>query len=66
MRESRSYGSVRGALSNERPYRELFQIIIKGARSSSSKTAGGRYCRGQQSIADVAIDSLQEVHVEQN
>jgi len=22
MRESRSYGSVRGALSNERPYRE--------------------------------------------
>ena len=24
MRESRSYGSVRGALSNERPYRECF------------------------------------------
>ena len=23
MRESRSYGSVRGALSNERPYREF-------------------------------------------
>ena len=23
MREFRSYGSVRGALSNERPYREL-------------------------------------------
>jgi hypothetical protein len=26
MRESRSYGSVRGALSNERPYRELVAI----------------------------------------
>src|SRR5713101_3175933 len=24
MRESRTYGSVRGALSNERPYRDLF------------------------------------------
>ena len=23
MRESRTYGSVRGALSNERPYRDL-------------------------------------------
>jgi hypothetical protein len=25
MRESRTYGSVRGALSNERPYREVRQ-----------------------------------------
>ena len=25
MRESRSYGSVRGALSDERPYRELIE-----------------------------------------
>jgi hypothetical protein len=24
MRESRTYGSVRGALSNGRPYRDLF------------------------------------------
>jgi hypothetical protein len=24
MRESRTYGSVRGALSNERPYRDRF------------------------------------------
>ena len=29
MRESRTYGSVRGALSNERPYRD-----IPGARFS--------------------------------
>jgi hypothetical protein len=29
MRESRTYGSVRGALSNERPYRDLtaFQLL---------------------------------------
>ena len=27
MRESRSYGSVRGALSNERPYREWTECI---------------------------------------
>jgi hypothetical protein len=28
MRESRTYGSVRGALSNERPYRVLNHAII--------------------------------------
>ncbi len=28
MRESRSYGSVRGALGNERPYREQFLIDV--------------------------------------
>ena len=27
MRESRSYGSVRGALSNERPYRDRREFI---------------------------------------
>ncbi len=27
MRESRSYGSVRGALSNERPYRECVSAL---------------------------------------
>jgi len=34
MRESRSYGSVRGALSNERPYRELLD--------STTRTPGAR------------------------
>jgi len=28
MRESRLYGSVRGALSNERPYRERHALIL--------------------------------------
>jgi hypothetical protein len=32
MRESRSYGSVRGALSNERPYREFI-----GSAASSNR-----------------------------
>ena len=39
MRESRSYGSVRGALSDERPYRELCEIAFeekRGSRTSSS------------------------------
>ncbi len=27
MRESRTYGSVRGALSNERPYRDMRSIV---------------------------------------
>jgi hypothetical protein len=29
MRETRSYGSVRGALSNERPYRELAKGFVE-------------------------------------
>lgn len=28
MRESRKYGSVRGALSNERPYRDIGRIWL--------------------------------------
>ncbi len=35
MRESRTYGSVRGALSNERPYR-----VVEGARQSWRDPAG--------------------------
>jgi hypothetical protein len=31
MRESRSYGSVRGAFSNERPYRELIAVHVLSA-----------------------------------
>ena len=30
MRESRTYGSVRGALSNERPYRDRFARNDRG------------------------------------
>jgi hypothetical protein len=30
MREFRSYGSMRGALSNERPYRELIDRALGG------------------------------------
>jgi hypothetical protein len=30
MRESRTYGSVRGALSNERPYRVLIKHLAVG------------------------------------
>jgi hypothetical protein len=29
MRESRTYGSVRGALSNERPYRNPTEALAK-------------------------------------
>ena len=29
MRESRTYGSVRGALSNERPYREQVPLQLR-------------------------------------
>jgi hypothetical protein len=44
MRESRTYGSVRGALSNERPYRD------NGGSSSDSLAARrlGRLWRAQQ------------------
>ena len=35
MRESRSYGSVRGAVSNGRPYRDHFSGIIGLFRSLS-------------------------------
>ena len=31
MREFRPYGSVRGALSNERPYRDLYLSPIRSA-----------------------------------
>ena len=42
MRESRSYGSVRGALSNERPYRELKiqQPQLKSLSEVDSGSAG--------------------------
>ena len=39
MRESRTYGSVRGALSNERPYRDT--------NASSSRSLAVRRWRGR-------------------
>lgn len=38
MRKSRQYGSVRGALRNERPYREHTQQIAPVAREATSLT----------------------------
>jgi hypothetical protein len=38
MRESRTYGSVRGALSNERPYRDQ----LRGATKVGWRPAVGR------------------------
>src|SRR5215216_2780541 len=35
MRESRTYGSVRGALSNERPYRDRMRYPSPGAAASA-------------------------------
>ena len=36
MRESRTYGSVRGALSNERPYRDVRQAkLVRSSRCKS-------------------------------
>jgi hypothetical protein len=53
MRESRTYGSVRGALSNERPYRDRpctvptvragrvsFRIVLVGTSSGAPTRAG--------------------------
>jgi len=40
MRAIRTYGSVRGALSNGRPYRDVRQAKL--ARSSRWKTGAGK------------------------
>ena len=36
MRESRSYGSVRGALRNERPYRDRIELAFPDNRNVSN------------------------------
>ena len=36
MRASRSYGSVRGALSNGRPYRDMTELYIGSTRGSAN------------------------------
>jgi len=48
MRESRKYGSVRGALSNERPYRD------EGARQSWRDPAGASPAQVRSSVRLVA------------
>src|SRR5437660_10280536 len=40
MRESRPYGSVRGALSNERPYRDLRNVVAKNPYEKSRRFPG--------------------------
>jgi hypothetical protein len=52
MRESRTYGSVRGALSDERPYR------VSGARSSQLSAAqwshGRLACERKSRVGPIA------------
>jgi hypothetical protein len=45
MRESRSYGSVRGALSNERPYREPGLTARRGHTNRNYGTHGLTHSR---------------------
>jgi hypothetical protein len=42
MRASRMYGSVRGALSNGRPYRDCYAARRNGRRAQRSATAWSR------------------------
>jgi hypothetical protein len=49
MRESCTYGSVRGALSNERPYRDVRQEKL--ARSSRWKTGTGKAVAGRPVVS---------------
>ena len=43
MRESRTYGSVRGALSNGRPYRDpLLPSRVRAARVRAARTCTGK------------------------
>ena len=53
MRESRSYGSVRGALSNERPYREFIMIWQWLTRTKQQKRRR-RERRWRRSVATKA------------
>src|SRR5262249_35034448 len=55
MRESRTYGSVRGALSNERPYRErtvLLRLLTAGY-GTKRRFALRRYVRYRWKGADI-------------
>jgi hypothetical protein len=66
MRESRLYGSVRGALSNERPYRvpywraffccdcsrRLMALFVKSPQCTNSEAIGGTADRPRTHLAD--------------
>src|SRR5712675_3229060 len=66
MRESRTYGSVRGALSNERPYRDRFArndgvrrsefVSTHSARRAVKKNARPPLIRGKQGIPPCSIN----------
>ena len=69
MRESRLYGSVRGALSNERPYRvpqlcsrTLLHLLrsaavqVFGRRQRRSNHALCRPAKKQRSMADITFN----------
>jgi hypothetical protein len=53
MRESRTYGSVRGALSNERPYRD--PILVK---MWFSPAVPPRLKRGERVVTIVGRDAM--------
>ena len=52
MRESRTYGSVRGALSNERPYRDRKRAHHSTAYRAVVGTAQTRLCPPYDRIGD--------------
>src|SRR5215216_7040569 len=52
MRESRTYGSVRGALSNERPYRDLALAKARAKRAHAVRTRVGQRGRAATAARD--------------
>jgi hypothetical protein len=56
MWESRQYGSVRGALSNERPYRVVqFAASHMSARATKRRAAAAQQFGRNRSEADVGL-----------
>jgi predicted TIM-barrel fold metal-dependent hydrolase len=60
MRESRSYGSVRGALSNERPYRELIWQELYSPPSERKEC--GLWTRPSRPVAMQTHLRIEELH----
>jgi hypothetical protein len=60
MRESRTYGSVRGALSNERPYRDPFSARTHCCICSRPLVALRSYAEydAQRPLLQVKADTL--------
>ena len=48
MRESRTYGSVRGALSNERPYRNPEQIGVTSRPAVADQIGAANFLEGEE------------------